>query len=305
MANPKVQYATFTKYQGQWAIRCPLGTTAGSQITTRKAGGEVKAVKVVKVLAHNGDSVICSFEDLEKATPTRRGATPSTRTTTSRSRAKSEGTLKGDFDTVARGERQEEIGRSVFVKRAGERVPAVIVGWKTEYVREDGLSFGYPDDSGWFTVTYYRKATPEESAQLTAQDAAKKAELERKATEAKEAEEAAQKAARAPLEGLVSCDMVREPQGKREEVGRYGKFPNVTITKITTEDGTIVYQQCSYAFDDFRSVIYATPEVINQLRENLVAEHPDTYTKKVAEEFLAKYRGCVGTDFYEWLVSRS
>jgi hypothetical protein len=70
------------------------------------------------------------------------------------------------------------------------------------------------------------------------------------------------------------------------------------------EDGTVVYQQSSYAFDDYRSVIYGTPEVINRLREEFLAEHSESCTKEIAEEFLAKYRGCVGTDFYEWLVTR-
>lgn len=305
MAKPQINYATFTKFQGAWAVRCPIGTIVGSVVTTRKMSGEVKPVKVTHILANNGDTVVCAFEDVEKATPAKSRANTATRKTTSRSRAKSEGETKGDFDTVAEGERCEEIGRSVFVKRAGERVPAVIVGYKTEYVREDGLSFGYPADDGWFTVTYYRHATQYEAAQLGAQDEAKKAERERKAVEAKEATDAAQKAARAPLEGLVSCDMTPEPKGKREEVGRYGKFPNTTITKITTEDGTVVYQQSSYAFDDYRSIIYATPEVLNKLREEFLAEHSESYTKETAEEFLAKYRGCVGTAFYEWLLARS
>ncbi len=300
------QYATFVKVASGWAIKVPGKASVGAQITTRKSSGETKDVIVTDVISCSNGVTVCRFRDVDsRPVPSRSHTTLKVpaRTHTKPSTPRKSGGQSGKYSSVREGKGDDEVGRVCFLKHGKERIPVVVVGWECQYVKEDGLSFGMPADDGWFVTSYYRDATPEEAEALIAKDTAKKAELNAKANAAKEAEEAAMKAARAPLEGLVSCDMVHTPAGARERVGQYGKSPTVTITRITMEDGTVVYQQESYIFDDFRSCIYATPEVINRLREERLVKSPNL-TKEVAEDFLAKYRGCVGTDFYEWLANR-
>jgi hypothetical protein len=309
------QYATFTKVGSNWAIKVPGKTSVGSRVTTRKSSGETKDVVVTDVISCSNGVTVCSFRDVDSPAPKadnygakvaraqrhpRAAVTQNHRPSTPRKG----GVQEGKYRSVREDKGDDEVGRVCFLKHQGNRIPVTVVGWQCEYVREDGLSFGMPADDGWFVSSYYRDATSEEAEALTTKDTAQKTAQQAKIDAAKAAEQAAMSTARAPLEGLVSCDMVETPAGNRERVGQYGERPTVTVSRITMEDGTVVYLQESYAFDDYRSCIYATPEVINQLREARLVKSP-TLTKEAAEEYLAKYRGCVGTAFYEWLAARS
>jgi len=309
------QYATFTKVGSNWAIKVPGKTSVGSRVTTRKSSGETKDVVVTDVISCSNGVTVCSFRDVDSPAPkaaTKQAATDKSRqaqrNTQNRypnrpSTPRKGGVQEGKYRSVREGKGDDEVGRVCFLKHQGNRVPVTVVGWQCEYVRDDGLSFGFPADDGWFVSSYYRDATPEEAEALITKDTAQKTAQQAKIDAAKAAEQVAMGTARAPLEGLVSCDMVETPAGNRERVGQYGERPTVTVSRITMEDGTVVYLQESYAFDDYRSCIYATPEVINRLREARLVNSP-TLTKEAAEEYLAKYRGCVGTPFYEWLAAR-
>lgn len=59
---------------------------------------------------------------------------------------------------------------------AGGKV-VVVTNQRSRYVREDGLSFGLSDDSGYLVTLWARLATPEEQAKLEGEEAAEKAGL--------------------------------------------------------------------------------------------------------------------------------
>jgi len=60
--------------------------------------------------------------------------------------------------------RNDRVGTSFRDKHAGK--VATVVKQRNEYVSEDGLSFGLPDDEGWVTYLTVREATAEEVAPI-------------------------------------------------------------------------------------------------------------------------------------------
>jgi hypothetical protein len=206
---------------------------------------------------------------------------------------------------VKEGKGEDELGRVCFLKIQGTRTPVVVVGWKCEYVRDDGLSFGFPADDGWFVSSYYRDATEDEAAALVAKDTAQKTAKDTAQKTAKDAQEEAEKVARAPLEGLTRSDSLMIPQGTMTLIGSYksGHSATVRVTKIELNDGRVVYQESAYWFDDGREYIWATPEVLASLYEERLAQNP--ISLESAQEYLSKYSGCYGEDIYKYVVGRS
>lgn len=205
-------------------------------------------------------------------------------------------------------------------KKAGPEVVGKVVmvtAQRSRYVREDGLSFGLSDDTGYIVTLWARLATPEEIAKLEAEEAAARAEKERAQAE-RDAEKArvtaateAGKAEKARLiDGLV-C-------GGEEGFDAYGlagvmvKGPawcdgywDVSVKTGTLKNGAPVVWVSSYGSDDNRTSFYSTPEGVTfAYQDHLSRVNGDGagLTPETARRWLRQYDGCAGSEFYRWLA---
>jgi hypothetical protein len=307
MANNENSYKQLR--DGTWGIS-GRNLVPGTTVRVTKKSGEVNQVVVGEIVWKNNTDGFCYARiATEHNTPTPQPkVTPKARnTTTRRSRRadRKEGAQEGKYSSSREGDEGDEVGRVCYLRSRGERIPVVIVGWETGYCREDGLSFGLPMDEGYFTTCWYRDATEEEATALATKESTKASAKANAAQAAKEAIEAAEKTARAPLEGLIRSDSLAIPQGTRTPVAptyknSYGQ--SVHINKIELSGGRVVYHESVYIFDDSRSYIWATEEVLASLYEEELAEHP--ISLEDSQSFLEKYSGCYGADIHRYNVAK-
>lgn len=297
---------------GTWGL-AGRNLVPGTTVTVTKKSGEIKR-EVVGSIVWKGTDGLCfttintnqsSPAPQAKASPRARATSTSTRRSGRRS-DKHEGAQEGKYQSSREGSDGDEVGRVCWLKTRTDRIPVVVVGWHTGYCEEDGLSFNLPMDEGYYTVVYYRDATWDEVRALTdKEDAAKKAkEAAEKAN--REAAEAAEKVARAPLEGLTRSDSLRTPQGTSTQIGSSYKTKHgqtVSIHKIELSDGRVVYLESYCMFDDYRTYIWATEEVLATLYEESLANCP--ISLEASKEFLSKYSGCCGADIHRYNVVKN
>lgn len=296
---------------GTWGIS-GHNLVSGTTVVVTKKSQETRN-EVVGTIIWKGSDGLC-YATIATIITNKLTPAPPTKATTkarkasirrsSRRSGKKSGVQEGTYSSSREGDQGDEVGRVVWLRSQGKRIPVVIVGWETGYCKEDGLSFGLPMDEGYFTTCWYRDATEEEAAGLIAKEAAEKEAKESKEAAEKATKEAAEKLARAPLEGLIRSDSL-DPIGTRTPVGvfksAYGA--NVSITKIDLSDGRVAYWERSVKFDDCRDYIWATEEVLASLYEAELAENPISLER--SQEFLAKYSGCHGADIHRYVVSKN
>lgn len=209
---------------GTWGL-AGHNLVTGTTVTVTKRSGETKREVVGSIVWKGTDGYCYATIATEKSAsaPATKSApkarSTSTRSTStrrsSRKAGRKEGAQEGKYQSSREGDDGDEVGRVCWLKARGTRIPVVVVGFSTGYCEEDGLSFSLPMDEGYYTVTYYRDATEDEAAALTAKDTAAKEAKEAAALAAKTALEASEKAARAPLEGLTRSDSLLTPKGTR------------------------------------------------------------------------------------------
>lgn len=295
--------ATFTKLRdGSWGINSTSSVDVGDVVQVDRRDGSSKRVRVERVLSGRNGTWVCSISDLESDRPASRAKPRSGGSGGSRS-PRSAGTLQGTR-TCLRGERIPSVGECRWVSGARGQQPMVVVGWQVVRIREDGLSFGYPDDEGTFTDVYHRDATDEEAASMRAERDAREAFAKAEAKRRSDEMHAAMLAARAPLEGLVRCTHAFPPRmAARREVGRYSCDGGLVVVQRCEWDGRVAYVETSSFFDDQREYVWASAEEIERLRVDCLSAYPDL-TPSVAADWLSRVRGCHGTEFYEWLAAR-
>ncbi len=213
---------------------------------------------------------------------------------TQQSSPRSEGKLEGKYTCVRRGKAAATVGETSWLLKGKDRILVTTVGWSTQYVREDGLSFGMPEDSGWFTTCYARAATEEEKAPLLAAEVAKKTELEAKAREAKEKEEAFKAGREALIAGLVktTCRPAELGEGKIILEGRDCAW-KIALVQI----GEWISESCYAGSDDYRQYYYGPESAVRESVRDWAARNGIDRVKAVA--WLEQYRGCEGTSDYE------
>lgn len=199
--------------------------------------------------------------------------------------------------------------------------PVIVVAQDDRFIREDGLSMGLDDDRGWLTYVYARLATEAETADLLRKESAEREATEarqRAAAEKKAAEEAALAAHKAAREtaiaGLVpggesGFEWATVQDGKMDDLSRWAVESHslyLLIGKLTNGEPIVV--QHSHDFDDDRVAFWSTPaglELVYSTHLAIVNRDRAYYTPETAREWLAKYRGCVGTEFQTWLEARA
>lgn len=234
----------------------------------------------------------------------RGGSKPVTRPVRSRSTSttkppRQEGELSGKYESIRDGKETAHVGETCWLKKMGNRIPVTVVGWATRYVREDGLSFGYPDDSGWFTHVYFRDATEDEAAPLRQREQAAKdkAQAAKAAQERSKAEYEAKKAE--ATKGLVktSCSPQQFPAQVGETVSY--KDGSTSLWFCVFEDGS-VQDSFSLGSDFWGDEYWATPERVRELVREWATKNGIDSAK--AREFLEKYSGCQGADDYRLVL---
>jgi hypothetical protein len=295
---------------GTWGIS-GINLVPGTTVTVTKKSRETKREVVGEIVWKSSDGFCYAKIAQGQTTAPAAKSAPKSRTTTrtstrrsSRRTPKSEGSKDGKYSSSREGDQGDEVGRVCYLKYRGSRIPVVVVGYETGYCTEDGLSFGLPMDEGYYTTSWYRDATTEETSALAAKEAAKVSAKEASEKAAKEALGLAEKTARAPLEGLSRSDSLDTPKGNRTQVGSFKNSynQNVTVTKIELEDGRVAYNESFYMFDDGREYLWATEEVLASLYEERLAERPITLEQ--AQEYLSMYGGCYWSDIYKYIVSK-
>lgn len=314
MANGEINFKQLR--DGTWGIS-GHNLVPGTTVTVKKRSGETNRVVVGTIVWKNKTDGFCyatiateasSPAPTPKAAPKARNTSirgTSTRRSSRRS-GKHEGTQEGKYQSSREGDEGDTVGRVCWLKTRGTRIPVAVVGWNTGYCKEDGLSMCLPMDEGYYTVVYYRDATEDEGAALTAKDQAAKEAKEASERASKEAIEAADKAARAPLEGLTRSDSLAIPQGTRTPVAPIYKNSynqSINISRIELSDDRVVYHESVYMYDDGREYIWATEEVLASLYEERLAEHP--ISLEDSQAFLGKYSGCHGADIHRYIVARA
>lgn len=293
---------TFAKLRdGSWGICSTSSVDVGDVVRVDRRDGSSKLVRIERVLSGSNGRWMCSISDLESS---RR--VPAARPSAGRSRrsrkARKEGVLDG-MRTVRRGEYSPALGIRLWLGRGAEARPVVLVGYQVVDIREDGLSFGYPDDEGTFTDCYYRPATEDEAAEMAAERGMREEEARAQAKKQADALQTAMQAARAPLAGLSRCTHVHPPHtAVAVEVGRYKVDGGQVVVSRHEWDGRTAYVEKAYQFDDYRTYTWAPPELLEELRRELVERSP-SLDKAAAVDWLSRYRGCHGTEFFEWLAS--
>lgn len=209
-----------------------------------------------------------------------------------------------------------EVGKTVRVParqpHAGEAV--VVVSQQRRYQsNEDNEDMGDCMGGGWYVTLGCRPATPEEEAKLAAEEesdrAAAQAAAEKVAADkaAKEAELSAAKAKLAALTaGMLSTESYDQSvlRAEDETVLRWKDGNETTyVVRCTAVTGEAVYLAYSHYFDDDRVTLYAPRPVVEAGWTALAARYQETPEK--ARDYLTKYRGCVGTDWREWLVANA
>jgi len=290
--------------------------TVGQTVTVTKRSGETKS-ETVAAIVWRGSNGLCYASIVTTGAPrssssqstptntTRRSSSGSGGRRRSRREPKHEGVKEGKYCSSREGDEGDTVGRVCYLKSQGKRIPVVVVGWETDYCKEDGLSFGLPMDEGYYTQMWYRDATEQEAKDLATEEETKKAAKDNAAQAAKQALEAAMNTARAPLEGLTKSDSLSAPKGTRTQVGSYknGFGHMVYITKIELESGLVVYPEMISMYDDQRDYIWGTDEALNVLYEQRLAENPVTLEE--AQTWLAKNYGCYGSSLYQYIVDKA
>ena len=290
--------------------------TVGQTVTVTKRSGETKR-ETIAAIVWRGSNGLCyasivttgaapklSSSHSAPTNTTRRSSSDSGRRR-SRRASKHEGVKEGQYCSSREGDEGDTVGRVCYLKSQGKRIPVVVVGWKTDYCNEDGLSFGLPMDEGYYTQVCYRDANEQEAKDLAAEEDAKKAAKDNVTQAAKQALEAAMTTARAPLEGLTKSDSLSTPKGTRTPVGSYkdGYGHMVYIIKIELESGLVVYHEMISMYDDQRDYIWGTEETLGALYEQKLAEKPVTLEE--AQAWLSKNSGCYGSSLYQYIVDKA
>ena len=161
----------------------------------------------------------------------------------------------------------------------------------------------------WSLMRYYRLATEEEAAPIKAREeeaARKKVEAERTNAEVEQARKDFDARLTELTAGLYRCECAWEfieRPGKDSTILDWHEGSNYkslvrTASKVT---GVTCYTHPHGGYDDYRLDAYvdaATRDAINR-----AWTESTKMTVEKATDWLAKYRGCVGTESYEWAVA--
>jgi hypothetical protein len=162
---------------GTWGLS-GVNLVSGTTVTVTKRSGETKREVVGTIVWKGADGFCYTTIATEQSAP---APAPKARSTSSRSTStrrssrrsgKQEGAQEGTYSSSREGDQGDEVGHVVWLRVRGTRTAVVVVGWKTGYCKEDGLSFSLPMDEGYFTTCWYRDATEAEAAALIAKDTA-------------------------------------------------------------------------------------------------------------------------------------
>lgn len=226
-------------------------------------------------------------------------------------------------ERVTKGERLKAIG-STFEAREGKML--VVAHTKPQYYSED-----YLEDMDWFDMRpglYYEVSaiaihrSVDEQAKLDADKAAKQAKQDAEAT-AEKRQSAHFAELTTPPEGWTAIDgALRDAAVEIVSKSDSEKFterplpipPKSEWTKLDEEhqqEGmrsyAVLYQAGPYRvlehgdFDDWRVMVMIPPALVDGYISAICADRK--ITKTAAEKWLARYRGCVGTQIYEWAVA--
>lgn len=220
-------------------------------------------------------------------------------------------TISLDFRGYGKPSPDSEVGRT-FRVASGEhkgKVVTALTQRATYQSAEDNEDMGDMRGGGWHAHLGCRLATPEETAKLVAMESEEQAKKDA-ARVAKDAEKAALEAEKARLtkltDGLVRTEsfshdvLATEP---RITVAQWSEGAShfVRVEERRAITGETVYVVYSHDYDDDRSVLYATREVVEASWAKLVEKFKET--PEAAREFLAKYNQCVGADWRRWFLS--
>jgi len=209
-----------------------------------------------------------------------------------------EGEQSGEFRTLDRGYNKGLVGHTILLNVKGERIPVTCVGYHSQYVAEDGLSFGFPEDSGQFTTRYYRRATEEEAAPHL-QKMREQQEKQARETEERQAKMTEYLAKREELlAGLRQTNAFPEGVTRQEQLFRY-KDGTMSVAFYRASDGG-VFETASLGFDDLRNYYHGTEEAVRAAVITWAKIRQITPDK--AKEWLARYSGCEGESDYQLIA---
>ena len=273
-----MQQATPKKLpSGGWGARVSGSVSLGEtiQITTRS--GKSWQAQVTAIVEESDDCTVVATVSLDR----RKGQ--------SRNRGRGscqEGEQRGDFQSIRAGTNVALMGQVFWLRHGDERFPATCVGWKSEYVSEDGLSFGYPEDEGWFTTVYSRKATEAEAAPLIQEEQEQKDRIEREKREKEERQAAFERVRDEALQGLRQSCVIPEGVTSGPCIADSRDWYHVNLYRAS--DGGVIMEANGH--DDWRSYYYGTPEVVKAAVLQWAKEKE--ITREKAKEWLEKYGKC-------------
>lgn len=211
-------------------------------------------------------------------------------------------------------EPDDRVGESFRLSRRDGQYPGRVVtvlGQRRSFLsEEDAEDIASIDDAGWIVTLYCRFATPEEEAAVVLREEEKEAAAWAQALavvaerEKKEAEEAAVRArVDAVISGLVAageCFRLDLSATSREVLGEIHGRVDVVWYRHTLPSGDPVVVQYTSQYDDERVQLFGPREVVRTAWRSFAASAGVTPEK--AREWLSRYRGCSGTQAYEFIA---
>ncbi len=238
-----------------------------------------------------------------------------------------EGTIRWGLGTEMKLPRERYVGQAMRAPKSASGGAAglvvVVVDVRSTFIREDGLSFGLPDDSGWSNSFFARPATEAETTTFEAREAEEREEEARKtaerlaAAEALKAKVAASRAQRDDaIRGLEtggdSGFSWRAVEGELAKVVSWeDDYGQIHVTMGTLKNGERIVRVVHDVYDDTRVAFYSTPAGISFVYETFLAEQteratqdgrPLHFTPETARAWLTRYDGCAGSEFQRWLA---
>lgn len=206
-----------------------------------------------------------------------------------------------------------EVGKTFRAgPRAGQwagKIVTVIGCHRTYLSRDDAEDVASADDAGFTFRKWVREATEAEAATVLAEEAKKAAERKAKEEEAAVAKEAAERnaaACRALLQGLVSSDgyiSLIESHGAvvgEMPIGLRGKR---IIRQVTLKTGDQALLVSDSSYDDDRSSLYATQEVIEKVWQ--ATKEALKTTPEEAAQWLSNYASCYGAGYFRYIAGQN
>lgn len=183
-----------------------------------------------------------------------------------------------------------------------------VVAQKRNYLsRDDAEDIAGPDDAGWSVVLYCRLATDAEKEAYEAKESEKTNRLaaEKKAKD----DAAAQLKANETLllarvdalkAGLVHVGEYTIPSGTDTPLGTT-LSPKVQWVQRALPTGEIIVYSTVYSFDDYRQQWWGSRPLAEAAWMEWIRDV--SMTPERAQEWLAKYKGCSGTEGYLFAAS--